>query len=149
MDSPIYLRRIVKPDGSETVTGSSARPRQNDLPAKPYIAVVFNGRGRVLDWFAGETEGEASGPALRIWMDRQRQWEALGAVGKSRVPDPPMWDLYVLFSKRYIRQRGIPPIETPDPAPDPAPAPARIVVTDGTAAEPPEAGPVSPEVPAP
>lgn len=93
MDSPVYLKRIVKADGSETVTGSSARPRQSDLPAKPYIAVVFNGKGRVLDWFGGETEGEAAGPALRAYVDRERHWAALGAAGKQRVEDPPMWDL--------------------------------------------------------
>lgn len=144
MDTPVYLKRLVKPDGTEAVTGSSARPRASNLPGKPYIAVVFNGRGRVLDWFAGETQGEASGAAMRAYVERQRQWEALGAAGKSRVFDPPMWDIYLLFAGRYVRQRGSSTAAPPAPAEDEAPAsPPHFTVSDSTTAVPAEPDPAA------
>ncbi len=143
MDTPVYLKRLVKPDGTEAVTGSSARPRTSNLPGKPYIAVVFNGRGRVLDWFAGESEGEAGGAALRAYVERDRQWTALGAAGKPRVADPPMWDLYLLFAGRYVRQRSLPPAApTADPVAGESPAPApQFTTSDSTTAVPSEPEP--------
>lgn len=122
MNTPLYLRRRLLPSGAETVSGSNSRPRPTVLPASPFIAVVFNGKARVLDFFSGSNPGEASGPALRAYVQRQEDWEKLGAQGKPRVADPPMWDLYRLVDGRYVSENRIPaadasPTETPAPAP--------------------------------
>lgn len=56
-----------------------------------YVAAVFSGSGRLLSRHVGSNPGEARGPAMRDWQERQAKWEA----SKRKSPkDPPMWDLY-------------------------------------------------------
>lgn len=122
MNTPLYLRRRLLPSGAETVSGSNSRPRPSELAGAPFIAVVFNGNGRVLDFFPGTNTGEASGPALRAYVARQEDWDKLGAAGKARVTDPPMWDLYRWVNGRYIAENRVEAASAPAAAAtEPAP----------------------------
>lgn len=108
METPIYLRRRLLENGAETITGTNVRPRSNPLPGAPFIAVVFNGRGRVLDWFSGTTEMAAADPALAAYAQRDAYWTRLGEAGKPRVSDPPVWQLYELVDGRYRKRPPTP-----------------------------------------
>lgn len=127
METPLYLRRILLPEGAETITGSNARPRRCALPGAPFIGVVFNGRGRVLDWFAGETQVAAIEPALEAYVEREKSWTKLGAANKPRPVLPPVWGAYQLTDGRYVR---LPPGLAVDSETHALPGP--LPVTSGT-----------------